>query len=875
MFGRRKRSQRDFAEELDAHLAMETDRLRETGLSEEEARAAARRNLGNMAGIQERFYEAHRWLWLDHLVQDLRFGLRQLRRNPGFTAVAVLTLALGIGATTAIFSALDPIVFEPLPYPHSERIVMIWGVFHGARSPLAFYNYREILARNHSFAALAIFEPWQPSMTGSTEPERLDGQRVSYGYFRALGVAPFLGRDFKASDDAYHGPHVATISYGFWQRRFAGDRGIVGRQIKLDGDAYTIIGVMPRGFDDVISSTAEVWTAEHYNPADIANTNTSEWGNHLSLVGRLKSGVGLASAKADIGNIARTPVAEFPRPPWASLRSGFVVDSLKQDVTRGVKPALLAVLGAVMLVLIIACVNVTNLLLARGARRRAEFAIRAALGAARSRLTRQLLTESLLLALIGGGLGLALGQIGLKALIALSPQNLPRLTAIRFDQRVFLFALGLTALVGLLVGLAPALHAFGRELRDGLKESSRRFTGVHQLTRRALVVVEVSLALVVLIGAGLLLRSLNGLFSINPGFDAAHMLTMQVQTSGREFDNKNYSNEFFAQALDRVRQVPGVESAALTSLLPLADDSQLALYGAFFEKDNGKAAGGGSGAYLYMVSPDYFKTMHIPLLRGRFLGRGDIAGAAQAVVISQSLAKEEFGNQDPIGQRVHLGGYPNWPWYTIVGVAGDVKQASLAASDPDAVYITPEQSWFVQQGMSLVVRTRASEMSLVPAIRRAIWSVNKDQPIVRVATMEHLLAATQANGSFVLVLFEVFALASLALAAVGIYGVLSGTVTERTHEIGVRIALGARTGEVLRMVVAQGLKLALAGVGIGIVGALGLTRFLSSLLYGVKPTDPLTFIAVSLILIGVALLACYIPARRAAKVDPMVALRYE
>jgi len=817
------------------------------------------------------------------LIQDLRYAMRMLAKSPAFTIVAVLTLALGIGANTAIFSTVNPILFEPLPYPHSERIMMIWSTFQGQRSQIAFHNYRELLARNHAFDALAIFEPWDPGMTGGAgEPERLDGQSVSYGYFRALGVEPALGRDFQPSDDAFNGPNVAILSYGLWQRRFAGDRSIVGRQILLDGAAYAVIGVMPRGFDSVLSPTAEIWSSENgYNPSNIADTNTGEWGNHLSVVARVKPGISFEQAKADIAVIARTPVAEFPRPRWANLHLGFVVDTLQQDVTSGVRSGLLAVMGAVMLVLLIACVNVTNLLLARGAQRRGEFAVRAALGAGRGRMIRQLLTESLLLAFVGGALGLFVAQLGVSALVALSPTDLPRVDAIGVNAAVFWFALGITTLIGLAVGLIPAMHTSRNDLREGLQRMSRSTAGGHLRTRSLLVVAEVALALVLLVSAGLLLRSLTRLFAVNPGFDAANLLTMQVQPTGQKFNNDSLPTgaraQFYKQALENVKQLPGVESAALTSVLPLTEDTAIGQYGAQFEKDLGsdKPVGGGAGVFRYVVTADYLRTMHIPLRRGRFLEKGDTAGALHVVVISESLAREEFGNQNPIGQRMKIGGFPNWPLYTIVGVAGDVKQASLAASDPDAVYITPEQSWFSDQAMSVVVRSRLSSAALVPAVKGAIWSVDKDQPIVRIATMDRVLALTHSERSFVLILFEAFGIVALALAAVGIFGVLSGSVTERTREIGIRLALGAPRGNILSLIVRQGMTLTIIGIVIGLGGALAASQAIASQLYGVTRLDALTYIGVVIILAVVSALACWAPAWRASRVDPAITLRVE
>jgi len=749
--------------------------------------------------------------------------------------------------------------------------MMIWDIFDGARSEVTFHTYREIAERNCSFGELAIFEGWQTTMTGAAEPERLDGLRVSAEYFRALGVQPAIGRDFEPSDNAYHRPKVTILSYGLWQRRFGGDRAIIGQQIVLDGDAYTVIGAMPRGFENVLASTAEIWSPEQYDPAHIADVNTAEWGHHLRMVGRLRPGVSKEEAKTDLDRIAQTPAAEFPRPQWASLKIGFILDSLQDDIARSVKPALLAALGAVMLVLMIACVNVTNLLLARGAQRNGEFALRAALGAGRVRMIRQLLTESLLLAAFGGAVGLLAARFGVQALVALSPPELPRLGAISIDRNVFLFALVVTTLIGLIVGLVPALQASRGDLSAVVNEGSRRTTGGHASTRRALVVAEVALAFVLLVSAGLLLHSLSRLFAVGRGFEAENLLTMQVQSSGHQFDDDAARHRFFSQALEEVRQVSGVESAAFTSLLPFSDDTRFGMYGIDFEKDQ-KA----DGVYRYVVTPGYFRTMRIPLRRGRYIDERDVAVAPKSVVLSESLTKQEFGNQDPIGQRVHIGGFrPNWPWYTIVGVVGDVKQASLAASDPGAVYIAPEQSWFADEAMTVVVRGRGASAALVRPVQQAIWSVNKDQAIARIATMDRLLAATAAERRFVLVLFAAFGLVALALAAVGIYGVLSGGVTERTREIGIRVALGAPRGNIFSLVLRQGMMLTALGLVLGLGGAVAASEAIASLLFGISRLDLITYFSMIALLSAVSAVACWVPARRAMRVDPMVALRYE
>jgi predicted permease len=517
--------------------------------------------------------------------------------------------------------------------------------------------------------------------------------------------------------------------------------------------------------------------------------------------------------------------------------------------------------------------NVTNLLLARGAQRRGEFAVRAALGAGRSRMVRQLLTESLLLALLGGGLGMALANYGVRALVALSPAGLPRVGAIRIDGVVFAFALGLTALIGVAVGLLPALQISGPDLRARMANSSGRGSGARQWTRRTLVVVEVALAFVLLVSGGLLFGSLRRLFAIDPGFNPSGMLTLQSQVAGSRFDDQT-THRFFAQALEAVRQVPGVRSAAFTSQLPLSGGLEDG-YGVHFESSPTGRPDADDGALRYAVSPGYFETMEIPLRSGRTLDARDKANAPMAVVISESLARSKFPGQDPIGQRLRIG--PNdGPWYSIVGVVGDVKQVSLAASQTAAVYITPEQ-WNLgaDRALWLTVRTSGDPTKLAPAVRQAIWSVDKDQPIVRVSTMDSLLEATAAERRFALILFEAFGLVALALAVVGLYGVLSGGVAERTREIGIRLALGAQRRDVLYMILRQGAQLTLGGVGLGLMAAWAVTRLLSKLLYGVSATDPVIFGGVAFLLTLAALLACYLPARRATRVDPMMALRHE
>lgn len=866
---RRGAADQDIADEVQNYLDHATAANIARGLSPDAARRAAQLEIGNASVVAE---QVRSFGWenvVDTVVADVRYAARRLRANPGFTAVSAITLALGIGATTAIFSAVNPILFEPLPYPHADRIVAVrYMNANGSRAEQAFGTFREIVTRSRAFDALAVMKPWQPTMTGPAEPERFDGQSVSAAYFRVLGVHPAIGRDFDDADDRPGGSRVVVISDAVWHRRFNADTAIVGRQIRLDDNLYTVVGVMPPGFQSIMAPSADVWSLLQYDPALPADGR--EWGHHLRMLGRLRATVSVEQATRDIDAIARNRVPEFARPSYGSMERGLPIVSLQSEITSGVKPALLGVLGAVVLVLLIACVNVTNLLLARGAQRRGEFAMRAALGAGRGRLTRQLLTESLLLALIGGLLGVGVATLGVRALLALSPPDLPRADAIGVHGVVFVFALAATTLIGLAVGVVPALSASRHDLQATLQHASRR--APRQLTRRVLVVAEVSLALVLLVGAGLLLRSLEQLFAVAPGFKSSGLLVMQVQASGARM--RGQGNRFFADALDAVKRVPGVESAAFTSELPLSGEGQLEIYAVAWEHDASPNAM--APAFRYAVTPGYFETMGIPLHRGRLFDDSDLnAVAARPVLVNESFAKHKFAGQNPIGQHIRFGGPKDRPWDVIVGVVGDVKQLSLSTTPADAVYATTAQWLWTDNAQWLVARTRGEPAALSTVVRRAVWSVDKDQPVIHVTTMDALVALSEAQRHFVFVVFEAFALVALALAATGIYGVLSGSVSERTREIGVRSALGASRGSILGLIVRQGMTLTLLGAVIGLLGASAASRALVTLLFGISRLDATTYTGVTAILLLVSAAACLLPAWRAARVDPAITLRAE
>ncbi len=845
------------------------------GLTPQEARRLARLELGDPSTVREQVRASGWEHVVETLVQDVRYALRRLRAGPAFTFTAVVTLAVGIGASTAVFSAASPILLEPLPFPHAGRLVTVDARNEdGVPFPATLGTYDELRARCHSFEALAAADPWRPSLTGAGEPERLDGERVTAGYFGIFGATPAVGRGFAPTDNRPGTANVVILSHGLAERRFGGARAVVGHTIELDGDPYLVIGVMPHGFTNVIAPATAVWAPLRDRvTADLA---TRAWGHHYQLVARLARGVTVDRATAETVAIGQAPLSGFPRPKWADLREGMVVRPLQRAVTEGVRTSLFAIIGAVLLLLAIASVNVTNLLLARGAQRRSELAMRLALGAGRGRLVRQLVTESVVLALVGGALGLVLALWGIHALVSISPPGLPRVDAIRLDGRVFVFALSLTTVVGIAVGLAPALGTLRSGAGQRLRHDAHRTTTRHNGGRSALVVAEVALALVLLVSAGLLLRSVRQLVAMAPGFDPSHVVTMQVVEAGHAFDSDAARLEFFRRALDAVHAVPGVASAAFTSQLPLSGDVDG--YGYEWAARPDVKAGEDGSALRYAVSPRYFEAMRIPLVRGRLPDVTDRPGSPEAVAINESFAKRVFGNDDPLGKRVRFGPETDGdrPWDVVVGVVGDVKQYSLAVAAPDAFYVLNGQWDWVDNVETLVVRSRdGNPAALVPALERAVWSVSSEVPIVRIRTMDGFIAASAGQRRFALLAIEAFALAALLLAAVGLYGVVSGSVTERIREIGIRTALGAAPGDVVGRVVGHALSLTSLGAVIGLAGAYLASRLLTSMLFGVSRLDPTTYLGVFALLASVALLAAWAPSRRAARVDPTISLRAE
>ena len=859
--------------ELDAEVEHWLDQaaadLAATGLSPEEARRAARVELGGTLSAREEVRE-HGWeRVVGGAAADLTYAARRLRKDAAFTSLAVLTLALGIGAATAIFSTVNPVLFERLPYPDPQRLVTICGRRHGGRP--ARRHLRDLPRGGAAEPLVRLAGGPQGLAADPRRARRARTARRAAGERRLLPDArrrPLLGRDFTGADDRPKGPDVVVLGHALWQR-LGGDAAIVGRTVTLDDTPYTVIGVMPDRFENLLApSAAGVGAAPVRRVVRARQPGMGASPAH-GRAAPARDGSRGRGAGARASSRAR-PLPELPRVPWADLSRGLLLSSLRDEVTQAVRPALLAVVAAVLLLLAITGVNVTNLLLARGAQRQGEFAMRAALGAGRARLVRQLLTESLLLAVVGGVLGLAVAEVGVRALVALSPAGLPRLDAIRVDTAVLAFACALSAIIGIGVGVVPALQASTPALRAGVERNSRRSAGDYRRTRGSLVVAEVALALVLLVSAGLLFRSLSRLLAVDTGFDDAPLLTMQVQVTGHRYDADSVRYGFLEQSLEAVRGVPGVAAAAFTSQLPLSDD--LDIYGVHLERETDPANDG--AALRYAVTPGYFAAMGIPLRAGRLLDEHDGAASPRAVVVSEAFARAAFPGGDPIGQRLRFGD-PEGDWYTIVGVVGDVRQTALGLTTASAVYVTPTQWHWVDQRMSLVVRGRGAPATLAPAVRAAIWSVDKDQPVVRVATMRELVEASVADRRFALVVFEAFGVAALVLAAIGLYGILSVSVTERTREIGVRSALGASSRDILALVLRQGMVLAAVGVALGLVLAWAASRSLAALLFELPPLDPVTYASVVALLLGVSALACWGPAWRAARLDPAITLRAE
>ncbi|HUJ30756.1 MAG TPA: ABC transporter permease [Candidatus Acidoferrum sp.] len=811
------------------------------------------------------------------LMQDVKFGLRMLAKNRSFTLIAVLTLALGIGANTAMFSVVNAVLLRPLPFPQPDRLVTIWGThskLNESKRALSYPDIADLQSMNSTFESVAAYDQSSVTLTGVGEPLHLNSARVNANMFSLLRASPILGRGFAPGDDNA-GNYLTVLSHSLWQGEFHGDPNVIGRSVAIDGRSYTIIGVMPAGFAFPLDSDPpKLWTTYSglATPVNGEKPGTEERGSHfLAALARLKPGVTMEQADQDTQLVGqRLSKTYSDTNKYLGLRAVPALQALVGDV----QPQLYILLGAVGLVLLIGCANVANLLLARATGRQREIAIRAAMGASRGRIVRQLLIESGILAIAGGACGLVVAVWGTALFSRLAADQIPRLAGASLDGRVLAFTLAASILTGIVFGLAPALQLSRLELTETLKESGR---GAGQSSRQnrlrsLLVASEMTLAVILLTGAGLLIKSLSKLENVNPGFNPHGVISYSVDLPDSRYPKSEQAERFFQQLYERVRAIPGVESASGTVPLPLSGDTIRTSY-----EIEGRPLGSSDTPHVHFraVGLDYFRTMGIPLLQGRDFNAGDQAGKPDVIIVNKELVAETFPGENPIGKRIKpgIGTDGKEHWREIVGVAGDVKHQALDRGDTPECYVPEEQIGF--GSMSGVVRTSLPPTSLIPAIREQVRAIDKDVPVYGVKTMDDYVAESVALPRLDSTLLGIFAGLALLLAVVGIYGVMSYGVAQRTSEIGIRMTLGAQRADVLRLVLSQGLGIAIAGVGIGIVGALGATQLLSKMLFGVSPGDPLTFAAVAVTLVVCALAACYIPAWRATKVDPMVALRYE
>jgi putative ABC transport system permease protein len=802
---------------------------------------------------------------METLLQDLKYGARSLLNKPGFTIVAIFTLALGIGANTAIFTVINTVLLGPLPFKQPERLVVLWetmmsrGVDQVELAPDDYFDYRD---RSSVFSQIGAAERVNVNMTGRDEPVRLEGREVTASLFATLGVLPLLGRTFTEEEDKLDA-RVVVLSYKLWQSRFGGDRNVVGGNVTLNGRDFTVIGVMPAGFQ-LPATVSNDKPTEIWIPRSL-ETETSRTSHNLVTIARLKEGVTFAQARAELESIARLRAQETTRSQGGT---NINLVPIQAQAGRQLRPALKVLAGAVGFVLLIACANVANLLLSRAASRQKEIAVRLALGASRWRIVRQILTESLLLSLCGAAVGLLLAVWLGETIRVVGSAQIPRADQIGIDARVLGFTVLLSLMTGVVFGIVPALQASRPDLHDTLKEGGRGATGGRQRIKQALVVSQIALSLVLLIGAGLMIKSFWRLQQVNPGFDPKNLLSVEITLPAAKYAEQSKRAGFYQEALEKIAALPGVKSAAIVNHPPFSGRRGVTVY-RLEGKPEPTNLNDTPMADFRVISPDYFQMMGIPVIQGRAFDQRDASGAAPVTIINKAFAERYWPGEDPLGRRISTDNQ----WAMVIGIVGNVKQSGLDAEASPHVYLPYRQLSISRTG--LLVRTAADSLGFVGAVRNQIQAIDPDLPIYNVQTMEGLIDASVSQRRLNLLLLGLFALVALSLATVGIYGVMSYTVTHRTHEIGIRMALGANPQNILRLITSQGMRLVAIGIGLGLAGALALTRIMSTLLYGVSATDPATFTTIALLLVFVALLACIIPASKAAKVDPMVALRYE
>jgi predicted permease len=876
----RKKWEQDASEELRDHIERQTAANISSGMNAEEARRQAVLQMGAVEGVKESCREERRGFWFETLWTDVRYGVRMLRKDPGFTVVAILTLALGIGANTAIFSVVNGVLLNPLPYPQPERLVALAESKPNFETgSISYPNFRDWQKDNHAFSSIAVSRAYSFSLTGAGEAEQVRAEFISSDFFSLLGVHPVIGRSLAPGEDEVGAAPVALVSAGFWKRKFGSSLDVLGKSITLDGKAYTIVGVVPANFDLLLRSFR---TSEVYVPI-------GQWTNNLLLIrsaglgihgiGRLKPGVTVEQARADMQTVSRNLAVAYPD---ANKGVGASVLPMKDVMVGSLRPTLFVLLGAVGFVLLIACGNVANLLLVRSTSRTREFAIRSALGAGQRRLVRQLLTESVLLAITGGAFGLLLASWGTRAALGVLPGSLPRAGEIHLDARVLIFTVMISLLAGIFFGVAPALRMSQPNFHARLKEGGRGASGVRRHAQGVFVILETALALVLLVGAGLMIRSLAVLWNVDPGFRPQNVLTFSISLSPSMITASPDAIRAALRDLDsKFGSAPGVRAISLSAgAIPLGGDDEMLFWHAGQPKPASYPEM--NWAIDYIVEPEYLQAMGIPLVQGRFLTPLDNEHTRPVVVVDDVFATRYFGNENPVGKRIVLSSTEQQA--EIVGVVRHVKQWGLDSDDTQSLraemYLPLMQmaDGFIAMaptGTSVMLRYEGTAPATLDSLRRISAQMNRDQVISGVQTMEEVVSDSLAARRFSMILLAAFAALALLLSSIGIYGVISYVVGQRTHEIGIRMALGAQRNDILRLVLGGGTQLALTGVGIGIVAALGLTRLMSKLLYGVSATDPFTFAAVALILTIVAVAACYIPARRAMKVDPLVALRHE
>ncbi|HYP26359.1 MAG TPA: ABC transporter permease [Blastocatellia bacterium] len=863
-----RRREEELDEEIQAHLRMAIEDRMGRGETAEQARDSALREFGNVGLVKEVTRDVWGWRPAGELAQDLRYGARMLVKSRGFTFIAVITLALGIGATTAIFSVVNAVLLRPLPYPDADRLLYVGQQFRGglaAAGEPKFLFWREQCQSFEALAAYSGFGGADGNLAGGNEAEFVRGLRVSEDFFRVLGVYPALGRTFTKEEDSPGGARVAIISDELWRRRFGSDPTMLDGTVLLNDRAVTVIGIMPPQFR--LGFGADLFLPMRARP-------DANYDPNATVVGRLKPGVTAAQAEAELKVVAEKYRAAFPR--HMQEGEGIGVQPYQEVFTGSVAQWLWLLLGAVIFLLLIACANVANLQLTRAAARQREIAVRKALGASGGRIVRQLLTEGIFLALVGGGAGLLLAVWGTDLLIALTPRGLlPNMAVVNVDWYVLAFNFAVAVVMGLIFGLAPAWQARKVEVNAALKEGAGRGSSARGRLRGALVVAEVALSLILLVGAGLLTRTFANLLGVTPGFDPHNVLTCQIALNGERYDTTNEAAAFYRDALERISSLPGVEAAAVTNKLPL--DWQFNMPVVFPGKPDRLES-----VQFRMISPDYFRVMRIDVKQGRAFSDADSASAPPAIIVNEAFAERFFDGQDPFAQQLSVGRGLGDPVRQVVGVVGDVKQSGLDRPAPPMVYVPNSQvsdkllaSVRAFTPSYFTVRTTVEPLSLSAAIKGEVAALDSTLALSQFYSMEEMASRSIASQRFYMLLLGLFAVSGLVLAAVGIYGVMNYSVTLRTREIGIRMALGAQPGRVLMMILKQGLLLTLIGIGAGLAGALALTRVMRGLLFGVDVTDPITYAAIMLLLAAVSLIACFIPARRATKVDPIRSLRYE